>query len=65
MSEYVVTLRGDPVAALRPLTEQETERLRRMESDTGLAEMRALAEEVASAWTSDKSGAELVSEQRR
>jgi prevent-host-death family protein len=65
MSEYVVTLRGDPVAVLKPLTEQEAERLRRMESDAALAEMKALAEEVASAWASDKSGVELVAEQRR
>ena len=65
MSEYVVTLRGDPVAVLRPLTEEEAERLRRADVDTAVAEMKALAQEVASAWTSDKSGVELVAEQRR
>jgi prevent-host-death family protein len=65
MSEYVVTLRGEPVAVLRPLTEEEAQRLRQVEIDAALAEMKALAQEVASAWTSDKSGAELVAEQRR
>jgi prevent-host-death family protein len=65
MSEYVVTLRGDPVAVLRPLTEEEAERLRRVEVEAALAEMKALAQEVASAWTSEKSGVELVAEQRR
>jgi prevent-host-death family protein len=65
MSEYVVTLRGEPVAVLRPLTEAETERLRLAEIDTELAELRALAQEVAEAWTSEKSGVELVAEQRR
>ena len=65
MSEYVVTLRGEPVAVLRPLTEAETERLRQAEIDTELAELRALAREVAEAWTSEKSGVELVAEQRR
>jgi prevent-host-death family protein len=65
MSEYVVTLRGEPVAVLRPLTKEEVQRLRRVEADTALAEMKALAQEVASAWTSEKSGVELVAEQRR
>ena len=65
LSEYVVTLRGEPVAVLRPLTEEEAQRLRRVELDTALEEIRALAQEVASAWTSEKSGVELVSEQRR
>ena len=65
MSEYVVTLRGEPVAVLRPLTEEEEQRLRRVEADAALAEMKALALEVAAAWTSDQSGVELVEEQRR
>ena len=65
MSEYVVTLRGEPVAVLRPLTEEETERLRQAEIDATLAEMKSLAQEIASAWTSEKSGAELIAEQRR
>jgi prevent-host-death family protein len=65
MAEYVVTLRGEPVAVLRPLTEEETRRLRKVEIGETLAEMRVLAQEVAEAWTSDKSGVELIAEQRR
>jgi prevent-host-death family protein len=65
MSEYVVTLRGEPVAVLRPFTEEEAQRLRQVEIDAALAEMKALAQEVASAWTSEKSGVELIAEQRR
>jgi hypothetical protein len=65
MSEYVVTLRGEPVAVLRPLNEEELQRLRQVEINAALEEMKALAQEVASAWTSDKSGVELVTEQRR
>ena len=65
LSEYIVTLRGEPVAVLRPLTEDETQRLRQIELDAAMDELRALADEVASAWTSDKSGVELVQEQRR
>ncbi len=65
LSEYVVTLRGVPVAVLRPWTEAEEQRLRQVEIDTALAEIRTLAQEVASAWTSEKSGVELIAEQRR
>ena len=65
MVEYVVTLRGEPVAVLRPLTEEETQRLRKAEINETLAEMKVLAQEVAEAWTSEKSGVELISEQRR
>jgi len=63
--EYIVTLRGEPVALLRPLTKEETQRLRQAEVEEGLAEMKALAQRVAEAWTSDKSGVQLVAEQRR
>ena len=65
MAEYVVTLRGEPVAVLRPMTEEEAQRLRQVEIDKSLAEMKTLAEEVGAAWTSEKSGVELVAEQRR
>jgi hypothetical protein len=37
----------------------------RTELDVVLAEMKRLAEQVAAAWTSPKSGVELVDEQRR
>ena len=65
MSGDVVTLRGEPVAVLRPLDEEERRRLQQTEIDETLAEMRSLAREVASAWTSEKSAVELVAEQRR
>ena len=64
MTKYVVALRGEPVAMLRPLTEEETQRLRQVEIDGTLAEMKALAQEVAADWVSDKSGVKLA-EQRR
>jgi hypothetical protein len=65
LSEYVVTLRGEPVAVLRPLTEEEMQRLHQVEIDAALAEIKALAQEVASAWTSEQSGVDLITEQRR
>jgi prevent-host-death family protein len=65
MSEYVVTLRGEPVALLRPLTQEEARRLRQVEIDETLEEMKSLARKVAAAWKSEKSGVELIAEQRR
>jgi hypothetical protein len=47
------------------LTEEEAQQLRQAEIDEALAEMRTMAQEIAAAWTSDKSGVELVAEQRR
>lgn len=65
MIEYVVTLRGEPVAILRPLTEEDAGRLHQFEIDATLDDMKALAQQVAAAWTSDKSGVELIADQRR
>lgn len=65
MAEYVVTVHGEPVAVLRPLTEDEIQNLRQIEVEQALTEMKALAQRVASAWVSPKSGVEIVSEQRR
>jgi hypothetical protein len=65
MREYVVTLRGEPVAVLRPLADDEMERYRQDQAEEEIAEMRGLAQEVSTAWTSSKSGVELVEEQRR
>jgi prevent-host-death family protein len=65
MSEYVVTVRGEPVAVLRPLTEEEAQRLREADIEAALRQMKSLSQEVASAWTSDKGGLEIVAEQRR
>lgn len=64
-AEYVVTLRGEPVAVLRPFQDQDAGLLQQAEVDQALAEMRRLAHQVAEAWTSPKSAVELVEEQRR
>lgn len=65
MAEYVVTLRGQPVAVLRPLTQEEAQRLHQAEIDETLAEMKAMAQEVAAAWASDESGVEITAKQQR
>ena len=64
MAEYVITLQGKPVALLR-LTEEDKQQLRQTQIEEAMAEMKQLAQEVAAAWSSPKSGVELISEQRR
>ncbi len=65
MAEYVVTLRGEPVAVLRPLTQEDEQRMRQAEIHEALSQLKALAQQAGSAWISDESGVELVAEQRR
>jgi prevent-host-death family protein len=65
MAEYIITVQGEPVAVLRPFTEEDGQKLRQTEMDKALAEMETLAQQVAAAWRSPKSGLELIDEQRR
>ena len=53
------------MAVLRPFNGEDVGKARQAEIGRALAEMHELAQEVAAAWTSTKSGVELVSEQRR
>lgn len=64
-AEFIVTLRGEPVAILRPLTEKSGRELLQAEEDEALAEVDRLAEKIARAWRSPKSALELLEEQRR
>lgn len=63
--EFIVTLRGEPVAVLRPLTKESERELRRLEREEALVQLDELAERVGRAWRSSKTGVELVQEQRR
>jgi prevent-host-death family protein len=65
MTEYIITVQGEPVAVLRPFTDKDEQQLRQAKIEETLAEMKSLAEQVAAAWTSPESGVELVAEQRR
>lgn len=65
MAEYVITLQGKPVAVLRPFTDDDAQQLHQNEIDETIAEMKLLAQQVADAWVSQKSGVELIEEQRR
>ncbi len=70
-AEYVVTLRGRPVALILPVAEgwPEAEAVRAVAATRANADfwdrMAALRAEIAAKWQSDKTGVELVEEQRR
>lgn len=64
-SEYIVTVRGEPAAVIRPLTPEDVERWRMARAEAHLEALDALAEEIGQAWISPKTGVELVDEQRR
>jgi prevent-host-death family protein len=65
MVEYVITLQGKPVALLRPITEADEQQLRQADLEQAMTEMKRLAQQVSLAWTSSKSGVDLIAEQRR
>ena len=65
MTEYVIMIQGEPVAVLRPFTDEDAAKLKQDDTASHLADMKALAVQVAKAWQSSRSGVELVEEQRR
>lgn len=62
--EYVVTYQGQPIAVLRPFLAEDEALLRQIVIEDELAVIDLLAEQVANAWVSPKSGAELLEEIR-
>ena len=70
-AEYVVTYHGRPIAVLLPVDEAwlEEEARRAAEAvtpgDDVWAELEAIRQEIGQNWQSEKTGVELVSEQRR
>lgn len=64
-AEYIVTLRGEPVAVLRPFHQAGGGDLRLAQREEALQKLDALAEQIARSWRSPKTAAELVDEQRR
>jgi prevent-host-death family protein len=65
MAEYVITVRGIPVAVLRPISEVDEQAWRQSELDTFIAQMDSLAQQAADEWESDKTAVQLLEEQRR
>jgi prevent-host-death family protein len=64
-AEYVVTLHGEPVAVLRPLAELDDQQEIDAEVAAEIAEMKQLAKEIAAGWKSEKSGLEILEEDRQ
>jgi prevent-host-death family protein len=64
-AEYIVTLRGEPVAVLRPFPQESEEGLRQAQREEALHKLDALAEEIARSWRSPKTALELIEDQRR
>ena len=64
-AEYVVTVHGEPVALLRPLAEVEEKQELDAEIAAEIAEMKQLAKEIAAGWKSEKSGLEILEEDRQ
>lgn len=63
--EYVVTVRGEPVAVIRPFTPQDAARQQQVQIEEEIADLQSFGQEIAAAWVSPKSALELVDEQRR
>lgn len=57
-AEYVITLRGRPVARLVPVADEE-------DSEQALQELEEISQEVSVRWRSDRSAVELLTEMRR
>lgn len=64
-AEYVITVHGEPVALLRPLTELEEQKTRREKAVQFLEDLDELAWLVTAEWQSDQSGLALIEQQRR
>lgn len=64
-AEYVVTVHGEPVAVLRPLAETTDETDRDAEVARFMAELKELSKEIATGWKSEKSGLEILEEDRQ
>jgi prevent-host-death family protein len=70
-AEYVVTYHGKPIAVLLPIDEawlaSETRRAAEAATpgDDVWAELEVIRQEIDRSWQSEKTGVELISEQRR
>ena len=64
-AEYVVTVHGEPVAVLRPLTEPTDKTDRDAEVTRFMEELKELSKEISAGWKSEKSGLEILEEDRQ
>jgi prevent-host-death family protein len=64
-ASYVVTVRGEPVAELRPLGVASLRESRQEAADQVMREVEDLALRISRAWKTSKTGIAMVEEQRR
>ncbi|MCP4359145.1 MAG: type II toxin-antitoxin system prevent-host-death family antitoxin [Chloroflexi bacterium] len=64
MVEYIITVHGEPVALIRPLTREDSEQLQREQIADALADLDMLAQEIAVGWTAEKLGTEILEDMR-
>lgn len=62
--EFVITVHGQPVAVLRPYTEEDAIDAWEKAADQEIAEMLEAAKRISAAWQSEKSGLELLEDMR-
>jgi len=63
--EYVITVNGEPVAVLRPVTDADREEQRRKRAREWLDEVERLAREISASRVTNETAVELVRQQRR
>jgi prevent-host-death family protein len=64
-AEFIVTLRGAPVAVLRPFPTGDEGESRIAQREAALERLDALAEKIAASWLAPESAVDLIEKQRR
>jgi prevent-host-death family protein len=64
-ASYVITVRGEPVAELRPIAAAGTEERRQEQTTQVMREIDDLARRIGRSWISPAGAVELVNRQRR
>lgn len=60
LAEFVITVHGEPVAVLKPLTAEDAVELRKKRVTTALDELDQLALEIQAAWTAPQTASEIL-----
>ena len=63
--EFIVTLNGDAVAALRPIPKADVEKARLEKVEALLFEAGRIAKDVGARWKGEESSADAISNDRR
>jgi prevent-host-death family protein len=63
-AEYLITLRGEPVAALKPIDSEDDQALLIQRRQAALARSLDLAKLIAESWQDERSGVEILEQMR-